>query len=226
MKVMVIAAHPDDEVLGCGGTIARLAAEGHQVHVLIVGEGITSRNVLREDADFALVHAHHKRAQRAGKLLGAASVKLLGLPDQRLDDMPFLDLVHALEAEIKHIQPEWIFTHHGGDLNLDHALVFRATMTATRPMAGLSVQRLLAYEVASSTEWGFGQFQPVFQPNTFFDISSTLARKLAAMRAYESEARPFPHPRSPEALEAAARLWGSTIGLPAAEAHQTIWEVR
>jgi len=226
MKVMVIAAHPDDEVLGCGGAIARLASEGHPCNALIVGEGITSRHLHREDADLALLAAHQSRAQEAGRLLGVSEVKILGFPDQRLDQMPFLELVHSLEREIDRIRPEWIFTQHGGDLNLDHALVFRATMTASRPMAGGNVRRLLAFETASATEWAFGQFAPVFQPDTFFDITSTLERKLSAIQVYESETRAYPHPRSPEALTAQARRWGSVVGVAAAEAFRTVWEVR
>lgn len=226
MNVLVVAAHPDDEVLGCGGTIARLAAEGHAVSILILGEGITSRHARREEADETLLRLHQDRATQAGRLLGAREVKLLGLPDQRLDTLPLLEIVHALEAEIARVQPEVVFTQHGGDLNMDHVITFRATMTATRPMAGCPVKRLYAYEVGSSTEWAFQQFEPRFTPQVFFDIGAQLETKIAAMQVYESEARAFPHPRSPEALRANARRWGSAVGVAAAEAFCCVREIR
>ncbi len=226
MNVLVVAAHPDDEVLGCGGTIARFSAEGHAVTILILGEGITSRHARREDADEALLRVHQERAAQAGRLLGAREVKMLGLPDQRLDTLPLLEIVHALETEIKRVQPEVVFTQHGGDLNMDHVITFRATMTATRPMAGCPVKRLYSYEVGSSTEWAFQQFEPRFNPQVFFDIGAQLETKIAAMQVYESEARAFPHPRSPEALRASARRWGSAAGVDAAEAFCCVREIR
>lgn len=224
-RVLVIAAHPDDEVLGCGGTIARLAAEGYQVFILILAEGLTSRAGFQRNKDQHLLELHHERAQKAGRLLSAQRVKLGGFPDQKMDAVPLLDITQAIEREIAEVQPHTIFTHHGGDLNLDHVIAFRATMTATRPVLGGIVKKLLAYEVPSSTEWAFQQFSPVFHPNVFVDISQTLEVKIQAMQLYESEARPFPHPRSPEVLRATAQHWGSVVGLPAAEAFQCVREI-
>ncbi len=225
-KILVIAAHPDDEVLGCGGTIARLVAEGAEVQVLILASGLTSRADFPEAEAAARLEKHYDCAQRAGQFLGASQVHLLGLPDQRLDTIPLLEITHALERQLAAFQPDTVFTQHGGDLNYDHVITFRATLTATRPQAGHCVKRVYAYEVASSTEWAFQCFSPVFRPDTFFDISSTLEKKIAAMQIYESETRPFPHPRSPEALRSIARRWGSTVGVHAAEAFDLVREMR
>ena len=225
MKTLVIAAHPDDEVLGCGGTIARLAGEGHEIHILILGEGITSRHDSRdrEAADDLL--ALHACCREAGQTLGARDVVIGDLPDNRFDSVPLLRIVKQIEAAVERIRPETVYTQHGGDLNIDHKLVHRATLTATRPTAGFPVKSVYAYEVASATEWSFQEFSPVFRPNVFVDISRTLDLKIRAMELYASELRPFPHPRSPEALRAAAVRWGSVAGLPAAEAFELIRSV-
>ncbi len=225
MNVLVVAAHPDDEVLGCGGTIARLASEGATVSILILAEGLTSRADFDPKRDAAALSVHHERAVRAGRLLGAKEVNVGGLPDNKMDTVPLLSVVQTIEREIARVRPEIVFTQHGGDLNVDHVVTFRATMTATRPMAGCPVKRLYAYEVGSSTEWAFQQFEPRFVPQVFFDIAPHLEAKIAAMQIYESEARAFPHPRSPEALRANAQRWGSVAGLAAAEAFCCIRDI-
>lgn len=226
MNVLIVAAHPDDEVLGCGGTMARLAAEGASVFVLILANGLTSRVDFDPVRDAALLAVHHERAQRAGQLLGAKEVRLGGFPDQKMDTVPLLDVTQAIEKEIARVQPEIVFTQHGGDLNQDHVITFRATLTATRPMAGGVVRQVLAYEVPSSTEWSFQQFAPAFAPQIFYDIAPYLEKKIAAMQIYESEARAFPHPRSPEALRAGAQRRGSAVGWEAAEAFCCIRDIR
>jgi LmbE family N-acetylglucosaminyl deacetylase len=226
MTVLIIAAHPDDEVLGCGGTMARLAQAGHAVYIAILGEGITSRYAEREQANSALVGKLHMDSQQVADLLGAQTLFTYDLPDNRFDTVPLLDVVKIIEELVEKLRPEEVYTQHGGDLNIDHNVVYRATLTATRPMEGTPVKRLYAYEVMSSSEWAFQKFSPVFHPNTFVDISATLEAKLQAMQVYESEVRPFPHPRSPDALRAYARRWGSVVGLHAAEAFELIREIR
>jgi LmbE family N-acetylglucosaminyl deacetylase len=226
MTTLVIAAHPDDEVLGCGGTIARLAKEGHDVYIAILGEGITSRYQQREQADPKLIEALHARSQQVAELLGAKDLFLSNLPDNRFDTVPLLDVIKIIEKLVENLQPQVIYTHHGGDLNIDHLVLHRAVLTATRPMVGHPVKEIYAFEVPSSTEWAFGQFNSVFRPNVFVDISATLESKVQAMALYESEARPFPHPRSPEALWAIARRWGSVVGLEAVEAFELIRHIR
>ncbi len=221
--VLVIAAHPDDEVLGAGGTMARLAREGHAVHVLILGEGATSRHAVRTDADPAETARLVAQSARAGAHLGVREVRHCGLPDNRFDTVPLLEVIKPIEAELARLRPETVFTQHGGDLNIDHAITYRATLTAARPLPDSSVRALYAFEVNSSSEWAFQQFAPAFRPSVFFDIADTLAAKLAAMAEYEGECRPFPHPRSPEALTTQARRWGSVIGCAAAEAFAPVY---
>jgi len=225
-RILVIAAHPDDEVLGCGGTIARLSSEGATIFILILANGLTSRMDFNEKQKDQLLKAHCDRAVRAGKLLGASEVNLAGYPDQLMDTVPLLDITHTIEREIEKLRPDTIFTQHGGDLNMDHVITYRATMTATRPVPGCIVKKVYAYEVPSSTEWSFQRFEPRFQPNVFFDIAGTIERKIEAMQVYESETRAFPHPRSPEALCAVATRWGSVVGFKTIEAFELVREIR
>lgn len=223
MNILVIAAHPDDEVLGCGGTIARAAAEGECVTVAILGQGAASRHA---DSDPAatletsrLVDASHAAAD----ILGVADVRHFGLPDNRFDSLCLLDIVKLIESLAEELQPEEVYVQHGGDLNMDHTITFRAAMTAFRPLPGCSLRALFAYEVPSSTEWAFGRFAPAFVADTFIDIGPYLDSKLAAMKAYAAELREFPHPRSCQALRMIAGERGSRVGLSAAEAFTTIW---
>jgi LmbE family N-acetylglucosaminyl deacetylase len=226
MKILVVAAHPDDEVLGCGGTIARLSHEGHETHILILGEGNTSRYARREQADPAAVEALQACSRRVGKLLGASDVSTHNLPDNRFDTVPFLDVVKIAESLISRLCPDVIYTHHGGDLNIDHVAVHRAVLTATRPIQGQSVRDIYAFEVPSSTEWSFQRMEPIFRPNVFVNIGNTLKTKIQALSYYETEARKFPHPRSAQALGAIAQRWGSVVGCGAAEAFELIRSVR
>ena len=221
-SVLVVAAHPDDEILGCGATMARLAQEGHCVHIAIMAEGLTSRYARRDEADQDQLKRLHGQSHAAAAKVGAQDVVLLNFPDNRLDTTPLLEIVKAVEELIGRLKPEVIYTHHPGDLNIDHQVVHRAVLTATRPMAGHPVREIYAFEVPSSTEWAFQQIDPVFKPNVFVDVSETLEAKLAAMACYDSESRKFPHPRSPEALRAYATRWGSVVGVLAAEAFELV----
>jgi len=225
-RVLVIAAHPDDEVLGCGATIARLAKEGAEVHIAILGEGVTSRYEKGEKADRKLLEKLHAACRQVSKLLGAKNLSLHNLPDNKFDTMPLLDVVKIIEKIVQEIQPRVVYTHHGGDLNVDHAITARAVLTATRPVAGCPVRELLAFEVPSSTEWAFQQYEPAFRADVFMDVQATLEAKIKVMALYEGEARPFPHPRSAEALRAIARRWGSVVGVEYAEAFALVRAVR
>lgn len=216
---MVVAAHPDDEVLGCGGTMARLAAEGWAVHVLIVAEGATSRDRRR---DRSVRHEElselARAAHAANAKLGAASVTLGDFPDNRMDSIDLLDVVKYVEDAIAQHLPSLVFTHHGGDVNIDHRLLHDAVVTACRPTPGSPVQELLFFETASSTEWRPHSSGAPFLPTLFYDISDHLQAKLDALKIYDSEMRPFPHARSLAALEALARWRGASCGVVAAEA--------
>jgi N-acetylglucosamine malate deacetylase 1 len=220
--VLVVAAHPDDEVLGCGGTIARLAADGADVHILIVAEGATSRG---DEGGQDTVKALKQAAAAAAETLGALPPRFLGLPDNRLDSVDLLDVTQMIEATVDELTPSTIYTHHEGDLNIDHRIVFQAVVTACRPIPGSPVRRLYTFETVSSTEWSTEEIGPVFKPNRLVDIAGHLATKQAALQHYAMEMRPFPHARSPEAIEALARLRGTQCGLEAAEAFRTILEI-
>lgn len=216
---LVVAAHPDDEVLGCGGCMARMADEGWDVHVLILAEGATSRAPSRDRAAAgAELSELFESAQRAGAILGARSVQLETFADNRMDGVELLDVVKRIEVDVERMRPQRVLTHHLGDVNVDHGVVHRAVAAACRPTPGSSVRELLYFEVASSTEWRTAHSARAFEPSLFVDIGTTLARKLDALRAYASEMRPFPHPRSIEAVEHLARWRGATIGRSAAEA--------
>lgn len=226
MSILVIAAHPDDEVLGCGGTVGRLAKEGEDVFVAILGEGITSRYAQREQADKGLVKELRQRCRRVAELLGVRDLFLHDLPDNRFDTVSLLEVVKIIEELIERLQPVAIYTHHSGDLNIDHSIAFRATLTAARPIPGCSVRDIYAFEIPSSTEWAFGEFERSFQPNHFVDIGQMLDLKIEAMEIYETEARSFPHPRSPESIKASAIRWGGAIGVEAAEAFYIVRSIR
>jgi len=221
--VLVVAAHPDDEVLGCGGTTARLSREGREVHILILGEGETSRYAERSAAPAGATDALKDHARKAAAILGAAEVCLHDFPDNRFDSLPLLEVVKTVEAAMDRIRPETVFTHHGGDLNIDHAVTFRAVLTAARPTPGSSVKSLLCFEVPSATDWAFGSFERPGPQNLYYDITGFLDIKLAALAAYDSEMKPFPHARSIEAVTALGNSRGARVGVVAAEA---FWLVR
>lgn len=221
MTTLVVAAHPDDEVLGCGGTMAALTDAGEEVHVVLLGEGATSR-----DDGASEVDALRRSSDAAAAVLGVASVSRFDLPDNRFDTVPMLEVAKLLEQVVDRLAPHTVYCQHGGDLNVDHQITFRATLTATRPMPGQPVREVLAFEVASSTEWAFQQFEPRFAPAVFHDVSATLDRKIDALLAYEQELRPFPHPRSVEGIRAVAVRWGAVVGTAAAEAFALVRSVR
>jgi N-acetylglucosamine malate deacetylase 1 len=215
---LVVAAHPDDEVLGCGGTMARLANEGAAVHVLLMADGERSRISDLEALSPRRVAARTAAAEAAARTLGCASVELLDLPDNRLDQIELLDIVRRVEAVVQRYQPATVFTHHAGDVNIDHRLVHDAVIAACRPQPDHAVQELLFFEVPSSTEWRPPGSGHSFAPNWFVDISASMSRKLEALGAYESELRAYPHPRSIRAVDALAQWRGATVGVAAAEA--------
>ncbi len=216
---LVVAAHPDDEVLGCGGTIARMADDGWAVDILILAEGLTSRAPVRDAAVISqALDELGQCAQRAGQILGARSVSLESFPDNRLDSMDLLDVVKCIERHLLRSQPQRVLTHHVGDVNVDHQVIHHAIAAACRPLPDSCVREVLYFEVASSTEWRGSHSALTFTPNVFVDISRTLERKLDALRVYASEMRAFPHARSIEALEHMARWRGATVGCAAAEA--------
>jgi len=218
MQILIIAAHPDDEVLGCGGTIAKHLQNGDEVHVLILAEGVTSRDEVRErESRAGELSQLAQAAQEAGRILGVKSVELYDFPDNRMDSVDLLDVVKVVERAIDKYKPDMVYTHHAGDVNIDHRIVHQAVVTACRPLPGQCVKTLLFFEVPSSTEWQIPGSAPAFLPNYFVDISDCLDKKFQALKAYESEIRSWPHPRSLTAVEHLARWRGSMVGVEAAE---------
>jgi LmbE family N-acetylglucosaminyl deacetylase len=219
MKVLFVSAHPDDELLGPGGTMARHVLSGDQVTVLIVADGATARyeagaeNMLR------------RCAQAAAATLGVQDLRFLALRDQRLDEGSLLDVIKPIERVVSEVSPEVVYTHHWGDLNRDHRAVGEAVTVACRPVGAAYPRRLLLFETPSSSEWSSTEPSLQFIPNYFVDVGSTIERKLAAMACYESELRPPPHPRSLESLRVRAQYWGQIVGRAYAEPFVLVREV-
>lgn len=216
-SILIIAAHPDDEVLGCGGTIAKLADQGAIIHAAFLADGVFSRTS-EENSGRGALEARRVAARKSGDILGVSSVSFGDFPDNRMDTVALLDIIKEVEKLIGLHQPDTVFTHHSGDLNVDHRRVHEAVATACRPQRGHPVKTLLCFEVPSSTEWQLPDSAPAFMPNWFVDISDTLDRKLAALDAYAAELRAWPHPRSRQGVEHLARWRGATVGAEAAEA--------
>lgn len=222
MNVLCVAAHPDDEVLGAGGAISRHSDEQRNVHVCILSDGVTSRY---DDGDTTEAEVEQRRdnARRACAILGV-SVSFHDFPDNNFDAVPLLDIVKTIEAEVREHEPSLVYTHHYGDLNIDHELTCRATVTATRPLEGSSVNRVLAFETLSASEWAVPAPDTPFQPTSFVDISRHLEVKLEALSAYEEELRQPPHPRSVDTVRRNARVWGAKAGFEAAEPFEVLRE--
>ncbi len=213
-SVLVIAAHPDDEVLGCGGTVALHARAGDHITSVIVCEGES----LRYGSEGVQQRAH---AHRAAEKLGVKDLRLLNFMDQRLDTLTLTDIITPLEQIVRDVKPNIIYCQFGGDINRDHQILFQASLVATRPLE-THIDVIYAFDTASSTEWAFPR---TFIPDTWVDISTTLDVKLEAMACYESEVRPYPHPRSLEALRNRATAWGNQMLLHAAEVFMTVRRV-
>jgi len=218
-NVLVVAAHPDDEVLGCGGTIASMVDAGCNVHVLLLADGVSARNPAGDSGvNPVLLAKRNAGAENASRILGCASMEALALPDNRMDELALLDVVKLIESRVSRHAPTIVLTHHGSDVNIDHRVVHEAVVVACRPVPAHPVKKLLFFEVPSSTEWRPPSLSGTFSPTYFVDISKVLDRKMEALNAYASELRSFPHPRSLQAVEALARWRGATVGVAAAEA--------
>ena len=225
-KILIVAAHPDDEVLGGGGTIAKHVLQGNEVYCLILGEGITSRYKQQEKVAEEEFRQLKSETKQVAKILGIKKVFFRDFPDNRFDTVPLLTIVKAVEEIKVEVKPDIIYTHHQGDLNIDHQLTFKAVLTACRPMKDETVKEIYSFEIPSSTEWNSPDAQNYFMPNVFVNISETFEKKVEALRAYQGEIREYPHPRSPEALRAIAMRWGSTMGCEAAEAFELIRAIK
>lgn len=225
-SILVVAAHPDDEILGCGGTMARLSSEGFRVHILIMGEGMTSRdgwNAQAKGRSSAILSKLHSQSIKASKLVKAKQVTVLNFPDNRFDTVAILELVKAVEIKKKEVNPHIIFTHHANDLNIDHRLTFQAVMTACRPMKEERVREIYSFEVPSSTEWQSQTSNQTFRPTAYVGLKRKhVYAKLCAMKAYSTEIRSYPHPRSIRALRAYCEWRGSNVGMEFAESFEVV----
>ena len=228
MKVLVIAAHPDDEILGMGGTLKKHTKNNDIVKVVFMATGIYARrsvdykNSTKYSFDKKLEKTARNQltklrndAKKAAKIVDVKDIEFYDFPDNEMDKVSNLEITKQVETIIKKFNPSIVYTHHPNDINIDHRLIYNATITATRPTPGCKVEEVISFEVPSSTEWNFPS---TFSPNIFIDISKELSFKLKAMKAYKDELREFPHPRSIQALEVISKRWGTVSGYSAAEA--------
>lgn len=219
-NILIVAAHPDDEVLGCGGTISQLIKNNYKAHILILGEGVTSRDNWKKEDLIKLKNQVYKSNNIIG--INKNNIYLHDFPDNKFDSVPLLNIVKVINELKNKIQPEIIFTHFQNDLNIDHRITYQAVITSTRPMQDEIVKTIYSFEVLSSTEWNY----PLkFSPNVFFDITDTLNIKISAMNAYKSEIRMYPHPRSIIGITKNAQCWGMKVGLEYAEAFELIRDI-
>lgn len=220
-RTLVVAAHPDDEVLGCGATMARISSEGGIVQTIFLADGESSRFPISEVGSKKVTErilARRAAAKSAATILGNLPPKFYDLPDNRLDTVPMLEIAKIIETETALFKPSRVITHFSGDLNVDHQRVHEAVLVATRPQRDSSVREVICFELPSSTEWrppGSGQ---AFSPNLFVNVQSFENKKFAALGAYETEMRAFPHPRSTEAILALMKWRGASSNLALAEA--------
>jgi N-acetylglucosamine malate deacetylase 1 len=219
--VLVVVAHTDDEVLGCGGTIARHVDDGDAVYGIFIADGVSSRM----DANQTDLATRNEAAENARIILGIKENFYLGLPDNRMDSIPLIDVVQKLEQIIDRLKPNIVYTHHHSDLNVDHQIAHQAVLTACRPVPGSGIQSIYTFEVMSSTEWAAPMSKP-FVPDHYVEISYYLSTKNNALKAYELEMREAPHSRSFQHLEALARHRGHSVGVTAAEAFATVRTIR
>jgi len=219
-KILIVAAHPDDEILGCGGTVARLIKQGCSAYTLILGEGITSRDEQRDIKKRSRDLLELKeQAVQANRAIGIKEVYFCGFPDNRFDSKPILDIIRAIEKIKIKIKPDIIYTHFAKNLNIDHQITYKAVITATRPLTNETVKEIYSFEILSSTEWNY----PIsFSPDLFIDITSGLKDKIRALRCYKSELRTSSHPRSTHGVILNAEYWGTRVGIKYAEAFKTV----
>ncbi len=215
-KILVIAAHPDDEVLGMGGTIARLEKEGCVVDVLIVTDGSSSQYRDSDHLD-EIIEAKKKETRNCADVLGVRDIYYGGLPDMKLDCTPHIDINQAIERVIDKVQPDTVFTHFWGDVNMDHQNVYKSTLVTVRPVLGQVVKELYCYRVPSSTEWTPNKGDTMFMPNYFVDIEQYVEQKYEAFACYSTELRDYPHPRSVQYLRDSDKAAGLRMGMLAAE---------
>ena len=219
-KILIVAAHPDDEVLGCFGTVSRLIKEGYEAYTLILGEGKTSRLDTRKiEENKEQLEILNDEIKKANDIIGIKKCFVYDFPDNRFDSVDLLDIIKVISKIKEEIKPDIIFTHYENDLNIDHKITYQAVITATRPIENESVKEIYSFEILSSTEW---QYPISFSPDVFFDIQDTIELKLNAMQCYKSELCLYPHPRSLVGIELNAKYNGMRVGKNYVEAFKSV----
>jgi len=219
-KILIIAAHPDDEVLGCFGTVAKLIKQGYEAYTLILGEGKTSRDQTRiVENKKDEIKTLNQEIITANETIGIKKTFIENFPDNRFDSVDLLDIIKVISKVKNEIQPDIIFTHYQNDLNIDHQITYQAVITATRPMEDECVKEIYSFEILSSTEWNY----PIsFSPDIYYDISDTIDLKIKAMKEYKSELCKYPHPRSIKGIKLNAKYQGMRVGRKYIEAFKSI----
>ena len=208
-KVLIFVAHPDDEVLGCGATIAKHIDNSDMVQIVFLSDGFSSRN---DDEN------RDSNAQKASKVLACQNPIFLNYPDNQLNTVPLLDIVKKIETIVSDFQPNIIYTHYFGDLNIDHQITHKAVITACRPQPNFCVKEIYSFEVLSATHWQSPSMSNAFNPNYFVDVSDFIKQKIKALQCYDNEMRDYPHARSYEAVASLSSFRGSSVGVHNAEA--------
>jgi N-acetylglucosamine malate deacetylase 1 len=219
-NILVVAAHSDDETLGCGGTLAKFSKAGHQIRVVFMTNGTGARG---EDSEAAA--ERETDAKNALNALGVNNYINYGFPDNQLDQVALLTLAQVIEQEIEGFQPEMIISHHKGDLNIDHQKVAEAVLVASRPQPDFCVKEIWAFEVLSATDWSFSP-NHIFSPNYFVDVTKFIETKINACSYYKDEFRDVPHSRSLVHVRTLAQHRGNSVGLDYAEAFLLIRKVQ
>lgn len=223
-KILIIVAHPDDEVLGCFGTVSKLIKQGYEAYTLILGEGKTSRDDFRQlEKRKDELKTLNTEIQNANDIIGIKKVFVKSFPDNRFDSVDLLDIVKVVSNIKELVKPDIIFTHYENDLNIDHQITYKAVVTASRPLLNETVKEIYSFEILSSTEWNY----PLsFLPDTYFDIEKTIDLKIRAMNEYKSELCAFPHPRSIEGIRLNAKYQGMRVGRKNVECFKSIRVIR
>jgi len=218
--VLICAAHADDEAIGCSGTIAKHVENGDKVHVVFMTNGVDSRSNFSSDS----INNRHKISLKVADILGISSVQNLDFPDNMMDSIPLLHIVRVIENLIDKLKPEIIYTHHIGDLNIDHQVTHKAVMTACRPQPGFCVREIYVFEVLSSTEWQTPGFYP-FIPNVFINVEAYIKTKSKALESYDREIRQSPHSRTIDNAIRLSTIRGNSVGIDFSEAFSLVRKI-
>lgn len=219
-NILVVAAHPDDDAFGCGGTIRKLANKKNKIFAVYFTDGVSAR--IKSVNDAKKIRERKKHSENAAKIMGIKKCYYHSFPDNKLDTIPLLEIVKKIEQFIKKIKPELILTHFENDLNYDHQIINRAVVTATRPKPNEIVKKILLFETLSSTEWRFSNKKKIFNPNYFVDVTKTINHKIKSIKCYKKEVFNWPHPRSEKGVKTLAMYRGQSVGLKFAEAFQLL----